>query len=390
MFVACCIRNRLCLSPDSPLSKVIDSVLWLSIASSVGKGVIYHICPGTESNGWSNNVAYFIGENAIDADAFRILTNKNLLPTVDPNAAVILLDKERAHGLYERLLEENETKDMDVDGVRGVDDVRDDNGSTQLTCLQDRCVESFNLANLECESQEDLREKALRVMSHTVMNAFLRKNLCRTRQTLKRKNDEISQTKKEKNDLVKEKSDALRQLRTEKSGNIKAVNKLMQKRSYLKTSYEHAIRNQIIEVIARHQKEFKLQTEDIVSMLPDIPQRDVINQLEDVKDQLAYLVTTNQIMYTSADKFYTVGQDVIIGRASTILKAFKRGKFGGSNGTDKLTKDQLYAALRGLSSSQSDVDQIIETLRSRGFLVCSNQSHYNSTRYNSTALYTIN
>ena len=387
MFVACCTRNRLCLSLGSPLSKVIDSALWLSIASSVGKG---DICPGNESNDWSNNVAYFIGENAIDADAFRILTDKNLLPTVDPNAAVILLDKERAHGLYERLLEENETKDMDVDGVRGVDDVRDDNGSTQLTCLQDRCVESFNLANLESESQEDLREKALRVMSHTVMNAFLRKNLCRTRQTLKRKNDEISQTKKEKNDLVKEKSDALRQLRTEKSGNIKAVNKLMQKRSYLKTSYEHAIRNQIIEVIARHQKEFKLQTEDIVSMLPDIPQRDVINQLEDVKDQLAYLVTTNQIMYTSADKFYTVGQDVIIGRASTILKAFKRGKFGGSNGTDKLTKDQLYAALRGLSSSQSDVDQIIETLRSRGFLVCSNQSHYNSTRYNSTALYTIN
>ena len=378
MFVACCTRNRLCLSLGSPLSKVIDSALWLSIASSVGKG---DICPGNESNDWSNNVAYFIGENAIDADAFRILTDKNLLPTVDPNAAVILLDKERAHGLHECLLKENETKDTAVDGVCGVDDVcdgvRDDNGSTVLTCLQVRCVESFNLANLESESQERLRERALRVMSHTVVNEFLRKNLCRTRQTLKRKNDEISQTKKEKNDVVKEKSNlakekihAVSALKREKDD---AVNKWID----VKTKYDTTLINQIIEVIARHQKKFKVRIQDIVSFLPDISRKDI-------KGILQYPSIKQQIIYTASDDAYTVGQDIITNRASNILKSYKKRKKERGESSD-LTKVQLYAALRGLTSSQSDVDQIMETLRSRGFLVFPDPYDYNPT-----PLYTIN
>ena len=152
-----------------------------------------------------------------------------------------------------------------------------------------------------------------------------------------------------------------------------AVNKWID----VKTKYDTTLINQIIEVIARHQKKFKVRIQDIVSFLPDISRKDI-------KGILQYPSIKQQIIYTASDDAYTVGQDIITNRASNILKSYKKRKKERGESSD-LTKVQLYAALRGLTSSQSDVDQIMETLRSRGFLVFPDPYDYNPT-----PLYTIN
>lgn len=197
VFAEYCYKSRQCLLPRSSLSDMMDIPLWFAIASYAENTTV----PKDHSAYWSNSIAYFISKNQIDTDVFRTLTNKSLIPTINPNAAVILLREERRHGLHECCNNEKKSntattmpvEDEDVDVVNGSKkNDKDIDDTTMLSNLQERCIESFNLANLEHEDNEDLREKVLDAMSHTMTKTYLRKTLSRTRK-IQRKSKEAIQ-----------------------------------------------------------------------------------------------------------------------------------------------------------------------------------------------------
>ena len=216
IFAECCHKSKKLLQPGSPLSKIMDVPLWFAIASYTEENAFLK----NDSDYWSKNIAFFIDSNEIDEDAFRTLTSTKFIPTINASAAVIFLKEEHKHGLHERSSVVDEEKE-DYDVVNGNhNDANDkviDDMTLLLTNLQERCVESFDLANLEQGDNEDLREKVLGVMSHTVTKAYLRKNLLRTRQRIKSKDEEISQIKKARKEAIdrleKEKLDIMKRRR---------------------------------------------------------------------------------------------------------------------------------------------------------------------------------
>ena len=173
-FAECCHKNKHHLRPGFPLAKFMDVPLWFAIASYTEENAF----PKDDSEYWSENIAFFIDSNEIDETAFRTLTDTNFIPIINANAAVIFLKEEHKHGLHERSSVVDEEKE-DYDVVNGDhDDDNDkviDDTTLLLTNLQERCVDSFDLANLEQEDNEDLREKVLGVLSPSVMKAYLRK-----------------------------------------------------------------------------------------------------------------------------------------------------------------------------------------------------------------------
>ena len=208
IFLECCCENRKCLSPGSLLSKIIDTPLWLCITSKQSDN---NLPQRVYSMDWSENVSYFIHNDttgSIENNAFRILTNDTFIPNIHPTAAIILLNEERTRGLHDLPIQEipvteamtttaKTTEDEDYDEIDGHTANKKDDDDTMLSNSQERCIGSFDSANLEQESNEDLREEVLNVMLHTVMKAYLRKNLVRTRQTIAAKNNKINQAKKQ-------------------------------------------------------------------------------------------------------------------------------------------------------------------------------------------------
>ena len=175
-----CINNYKYLTCGSKLSKVSDVKLWLSIGPDIRKN-----CSLVEWGKWSDNIAYFIDANleVIDDDEFQQLTN--VLPIIHPKGAVIFLREERRRGLHERSKNGNKDKKKStaytaykykyVNGNKK--DTNDDDETVVLTDLQDRCVVSFDKAELE--NTTDLREQALSVMSNSVMKEYVRRSLSR-------------------------------------------------------------------------------------------------------------------------------------------------------------------------------------------------------------------
>ena len=123
VFAEYCYKSRQCLLPRSSLSDMMDIPLWFAIASYAENTTV----PKDHSAYWSNSIAYFVSKNQVDTDVFRTLTNKSLIPTINPNAAVILLREERRHGLHECCNNEKKSntattmpvEDEDVDVVNG-------------------------------------------------------------------------------------------------------------------------------------------------------------------------------------------------------------------------------------------------------------------------------
>ena len=181
----------------SSLTKVIDVTLWLSLASYLEDNVFVNSVfkLEEESEVWSINIAHFIAENPelVDNDAFQKLSNRKVLPTIHPTAAIILLKEECRRGLHDRsVVVNNNDNNLTVeDDEHNVEINADDDDSTMLlTNLQQRCVVSFDAANLENYHNIELKNKVLNVMSHTVMKEYLRLNLLRMRQS----NTKLSQT----------------------------------------------------------------------------------------------------------------------------------------------------------------------------------------------------
>ena len=185
MFIQCCYENRKCLSPRAPLTKVFDITLWISLVSYLEDKLVVG---GDECIDWSNNIAYYIDENSkvIDEDAFRTLTHTGVLPTIHPNAAIILLKEEMIRGLdkYD-VVDGQEDDGEDVDSGDDADDEDDDDvddNDNELTHLQQRCVDSFEAADLENPDNNELRDKAIDVMSPTFAKMYLKRVLLRDRQ----------------------------------------------------------------------------------------------------------------------------------------------------------------------------------------------------------------
>ena len=328
IFVECCSKDRKCLSPESPLSKIIDVTLWLAIALNM----IHEGYPFIHSHDWSNNIAYFIDNNdaeSVDDDAFLILSNSELIPRIHPNAAVILLEKEQSRGLHKRAVEnDNATKTTteEEEGSGLIDKVDDD---TMLSDLQERSVESFDSAQLELEDNDVLREKVLNVMSPAVMKAYLRQTLVSMRKVINEKDDEIRKTKREKKEAVD-------QITTESNNRQNLLNRI--------------IGEQIIDIIARNQEESpKCSLEECISTLPNIPRSDI--------DQVVlHLIGTNQIICCrdrdiNIQNVYTINQVAIEERALSILRNFKRQKMESNLATSDLTKMECDVALSCITTT---------------------------------------
>ena len=184
-----CFNNITILLSGSSIAKVFDLDLWLSLASYMEDNVFNIIFRVTkESEVWSINIAHFIAENPelVDNDAFQKLSNDKVLPTIHPNAAIILLKEECRRGLHESsAVVNNDDNKLTVEDVEhNVETDADDDDSTMLlTNLQQRCVVSFDAANLESGDNTDLKIKVLNVMPHTVMKEYLRLNLLRLKQS---------------------------------------------------------------------------------------------------------------------------------------------------------------------------------------------------------------
>ena len=101
----------------------------------------------------------------------RTLTHGKVLPTFHPTAAIILLREERRRGLDTNNVVDSQQDNDDVDDNSSDDDNDDDNVLTNL--LQQRCVDSFDSANLEKADNKELRDKAFLEMSHTVIKSII-------------------------------------------------------------------------------------------------------------------------------------------------------------------------------------------------------------------------
>ena len=326
-FVERCGQNRDFLRPTSSLSDFVDTAIWIAIASYLKNTP----CPKEHSEDWSTNIAYFITKNKIETTTFRMLTNKQLIPTIHAEAAVVLLKEESEHGFDECFVEEY---DIIINGDHENDEVII-NETTMLSNLQERCVDSFDLAKLENDA--DFCEEVLAVMTPSVMKAYVRKNLLRTREINEAQNTELER---------------LRRLN------------------------EQAIDDQIIDGIARHQNEFSVTKRHCVRMLPDtIPEGEILDGINDLVER--------QRIIDNGD-YYTVGQDVLNDRAFQILRGFKINE--NSNNPNKMSGEQLYSALSRLIVTRKDMDCIISNLSRQGLITTDSQNPEKNT---STVWFTI-
>ena len=357
IFVECCCENRKCLSPGSLLSKIIDTPLWLCIAS---KKLDNNLPQIVYSMDWSENVAYFIHNDttgSIENNAFRILTNDTFIPNIHPTAAIILLNEERTRGLHDLPIQEipvteammttaKTTEDEDYDEIDDHTVNKKDDDDTMLSNLQERCIDSFDSANLEQESNENLREKVLNVMSHTVLKAYLRKNLVRTRQTIAAKNNTINQAK---NQFISEREKNERQLQ-DKNDLIVRMRPLKQ-----------FLRKSIMDIIVRHQNSCAVTLDRCAGMLPDIPKTEIEREIEIlIKED----IEISRIDLDPAECYEITDRNIINDRAYDILERFKTNT--GDMLDEKLTKEDCYKALFYFSKSHKDTTRILDELQGCG------------------------
>lgn len=105
---------------------------------------------------WSVNIANFLENNdnssAVDFASFQKLTGQEILPNVDANAALVLLKEEQKYV----------SPDVHINVDNNVGEQEE---SSLLTNLQNRCLESLVEANLELKVKQELRERATKVMT---------------------------------------------------------------------------------------------------------------------------------------------------------------------------------------------------------------------------------
>jgi len=170
------ITSKLCydakklLSEDTPLASIADLPLWLNVVHLIRE-------TGEErpsksaSKDWSCNIANFLEDDdnrsTVDANDFQKLSSEEVLPHVDENASLRFLKEEQRHAsskVYNDTGDGKEGKETELPPV---------------TNLQNRCVESLDEANLELDSNKELRERATEVMfaSPRVMRTYLDRTL---------------------------------------------------------------------------------------------------------------------------------------------------------------------------------------------------------------------
>jgi len=105
---------------------------------------------------WSVNIANFLENNdnssAVDFASFQKLTGQEILPNVDANAALVLLKEEQKYV--------SPDVHINVDNNDG-----EQEESSLLTNLQNRCLEILVEANLELKVKQELRERATKVVT---------------------------------------------------------------------------------------------------------------------------------------------------------------------------------------------------------------------------------
>ena len=119
---------------------------------------------------WSESVANFLvninKSSAIDSNSFQKLTDENVLPYVNANAALVLLKEEQKYGCPEAPFSDDS-----------------DSKLPKLTNLQERCVKSLIEAELERNTRKEHREKLRQRATETmyslphVMGTYLNRTL---------------------------------------------------------------------------------------------------------------------------------------------------------------------------------------------------------------------
>jgi len=148
------------ISSATELAAIADHPLWLAIVDLLNHrekmdNSVYE---------WSNNIAHFLARknNTVTLEVFEKLTVGYLVGCIAPEAALLFLDMEQKF--------HKESKDGEI--TRG--DVDD-----PMTNLQLRCAFSLITSDLEEPDQQNLKEKAIRVLAKypPVLKFYLEKTL---------------------------------------------------------------------------------------------------------------------------------------------------------------------------------------------------------------------
>jgi hypothetical protein len=198
-----CSLDKILLSSGMQLAVIADLPLWLNVVFFINNPL--KKC----SKYWSTSVANFLvninKSSAIDSNSFQKLTDENVLPYVNANAALVLLKEEQKYGCPEAPFSDDS-----------------DSKLPKLTNLQERCVKSLIEAELERNETKEYREKLRQRVIETmyslphVMGTYLN----RTLDSYDEERTTLSQQIKAKTDRLKKVEDRLKTDRKKYRGEI--------------------------------------------------------------------------------------------------------------------------------------------------------------------------